>query len=88
MTVDRISQDFESARMAIKCIGIDLTDLSVQLKFNFISSFPPSLMHDDIELIETTFNKYFYDSSRISGVQCHGIALLDFVPSSATDSKY
>ena len=61
---DPISQVNQSVPLTINGIEIDIADAAVIRKFNLISSFPPSLMHDAMEVIEVTYNKYFDDSSR------------------------
>ena len=50
--------------MTINGIEIDTTDPGVIRKYQLLSSYPPSLMHESLDMIETIFNKYFDDSDR------------------------
>ena len=60
---DPVSQDYKEVSVTINGIEIDTTDDAVIRKFQLITSFPPSVMHDAMEVIETVFNKHFDDSS-------------------------
>jgi hypothetical protein len=61
---DPITQQEVRVPMTINGIEIDITDQGVIRKFQFVSSFPASLVHESLDLIEITFSEYFNDSDR------------------------
>jgi hypothetical protein len=63
--LDPITNSDKQVPMTINGVEINLDNPLVLAKLNAIISYPPSLMHETIKVVESAFNNYFDDKNRV-----------------------